>query len=128
MRRRRPTLPSRAAAVVCLALAFAVLAGWPAFAQIREGIYVVEGQNPDGTTYTGQLALRAAPGASWLAVWQVGGEQVAGLGLIQAGVLAISFIVGGRPGIAAFEVQPNGTLAGSWTTGGGIGTEVLTPR
>jgi hypothetical protein len=50
------------------------------------------------------------------------------LGLIQGGVLALSFTIGGRPGIAAFEVQEDGTLRGSWTTGGGIGTETLTPR
>lgn len=105
-----------------------LLAALPAAAQIREGIYAVEGQNPDGTTYSGQLALRPAPGASWLAVWQVGGEQVAGLGLIQAGVLAISFVIEGRPGVAAYEVLPDGKLAGTWTTGGGIGTEILTPR
>lgn len=125
--RLRPGLPIRLLA----ALALILVAAWdpaPARAQIREGLYELEGQNPDGTTYRGQLALRPAPGASWLVIWQVGGEQVAGLGLIQGGVLAVSFIVEGRPGIAAYEVTTAGKLEGSWTTGGGIGTEVLTPR
>lgn len=100
----------------------------PAQAQIREGLYTVEGQNPDGTIYEGTFSLQAVPGASWLAVWQVGGARVAGLGLIQAGVLAVSFVIEGRPGIAAYEVQSDGTLRGIWTTGGGLGTETLTPR
>jgi hypothetical protein len=121
-------LPIRILAAAAIAWPLMVTAPSPATAQIREGVYAVEGQNPDGTTYAGQLALRSAPGASWLAIWQVGGQQVAGLGLIQAGVLAISFIVNGRPGIAAYEVMPDGTLGGTWTTGGGIGTETLTPR
>ena len=60
--------------------------------------------------------------------WQVGNVRLVGLGLIQAGVLAVSFVVEGRPGVAAFEVEPDGKLRGIWTTGGGLGTEVLTPR
>ncbi len=121
---RRRALPFLA----LLALTLLIGSVPPAAAQIREGAYAVEGQNPDGTTYAGALVLRAAPGASWLAVWDVGGNRVAGLGLIQGGVLAVSFTVGGRPGIAAYEVQEDGTLRGSWTTGGGLGTETLTPR
>lgn len=54
--------------------------------------------------------------------------RIVGLGVIQGGVLAVAFTVDGRPGVAAFEVEPDGKLRGSWTTGGGIGTETLTPR
>lgn len=97
-------------------------------AQIREGLYEVEGQNPDGTVYTGQFALSPGPGASWLAAWQIGGVRILGLGLIQGGILSVGFAADGRPGVAAFEVEPDGRLRGSWTTGGGIGTESLTPR
>lgn len=100
----------------------------PAWAQIREGLYEVEGQNPDGTTYSGHLSLQTAPGAAWIATWQMSDVRIVGLGLIQGGVLAISFVVEGLPGIAAYEVDPDGTLRGVWTTGGGLGTETLTPR
>jgi hypothetical protein len=48
--------------------------------------------------------------------------------LIQGGVLAVSFVVDGRPGIATYEVEADGRLRGTWSTGGGMGTEVLTPR
>ncbi|MBK1658890.1 hypothetical protein [Paracraurococcus ruber] len=112
------------AAALALGLSFAP----PAAAQIREGAYQVEGTNPDGSTYEGQFLLQAGPAASWIINWRVGGEQIIGLGLIQGGVLAVSFVVNNRPGIAAFEVEADGRLRGSWTTGGGMGTEMLTPR
>ena len=107
--------------LMCLLPLLAALLALPATAQIREGIYQVEGQNPDGSIYAGQLLLQPGPGASWLALWQVGGARVPGLGVIQGGVLAIGFAVEGRPGVAAFEVEPDGRLRGSWTTGGGLG-------
>ena len=110
------------AAALCGAVAL------PAGAQIRQGLYGVEGQNPDGSTYGGVFALQEARGASWIATWQVGDVRLVGLGLIQGGVLAVSFVVEGRPGIAAYEVEPDGRLRGTWTTGGGLGTETLTPR
>lgn len=127
-----PSPPRRRARLRLLPALVLLLLGWalapPAAAQIREGLYEVEGQNPDGSTYQGQFALQAGPSASWLAAWQVGGVRVVGLGVIQGGVLAVAFAVDGRPGVAAFEVEPDGKLRGSWTTGGGIGTETLTPR
>lgn len=100
----------------------------PAAAQIRQGFYEVEGLNPDGSVYSGVFALENAPGASWYATWQVGDVRLVGLGLIQGGVLAVSFVVDGRPGVATYEVEPDGRLRGAWSTGGGMGTEVLTPR
>ncbi len=109
-------------------LALGLAASWPASAQIREGAYDVEGPNPDGTTYDGRFLLRAGPGGAWVANWRVANENIMGLGLIQAGVLAVSFVVNGRPGVAVFEVEPDGRLRGSWTTGGGMGTEMLTPK
>jgi hypothetical protein len=63
-----------------------------------------------------------------VAFWQVSNEQVQGLGIIQGGVLAVSFIVNNMPGVTVIEVQPDGKLRGTWTTGGGIGTEIMTPK
>ena len=115
-----------------LLLAFALLGPIlgiaPADAQIRQGFYEIDGRNPDGSPYNGIFALENAPGASWYAAWQVGDVRLMGLGLIQGGVLAVSFIVDGRPGIATYEVEADGRLRGTWSTGGGMGTEVLTPR
>jgi hypothetical protein len=114
------------AALLALGLAAAITA--PASAQIREGAYDVSGTNPDGSNYDGQFLLRTGPGGAWVATWRVANENIMGLGLIQAGVLAVSFVVNGRPGVAVFEVEPDGRLRGSWTTGGGLGTEMLTPK
>jgi hypothetical protein len=114
--------------LLALALLGPALAAGPASAQIRQGFYELEGQNPDGSPYGGVFALEPAPGASWYAVWQVGDVRLVGLGLIQGGVLAVSFVVDGRPGIATYEVEADGRLRGTWSTGGGMGTEVLTPR
>lgn len=111
-----------------LALLLLAAAALPAAAQLREGLYGLEGQNPDGSTYSGLFALQAGPAASWVAAWQVGNVRIVGLGVIQGGVLAVSFVTEGRPGVAAFEVEPDGRLRGSWTTGAGIGTEMLTPQ
>lgn len=111
-----------------LLLFLALMLAAPAVAQIRDGAYQIEGQNPDGSVYAGVFALQDAPGVGWVATWQVGDVRLVGLGLIQGGVLAVSFVVSGRPGIAAYEVQADGRLRGVWSTGGGLGTELLTPR
>ena len=114
--------------LLVFALLGPVLLAGSAAAQIRQGLYEVEGQNPDGSPYGGMFALENAPGASWYATWQVGDVRLLGLGLIQGGVLAVSFVVDGRPGVAVYEVEADGRLRGTWSTGGGMGTEVLTPR
>ncbi|WP_132296814.1 hypothetical protein [Roseicella aquatilis] len=119
-----PTRPRLLAAAMALGLLVAA----PAFAQIREGVYAVDGTNPDGTTYDGQLALRPGPAGSWVVNWRVGTEQILGLGLINAGVLGVGFVINNRPGVAVYEVLPDGKLRGSWTTGGGMGTELLSPQ
>jgi hypothetical protein len=109
-----------AAALTCLAPA--------AFAQLREGSYAVEGHNPDGGTYSGGFDLREGPNGAWLVRWRVGTAQIVGLGLIQSGVLAVSFIANDQPGVAVYGVEPDGSLRGTWTSGGGLGTETLTPQ
>ena len=110
-----------------LAAAFCLLT-LPAFAQIRDGYYDVAGTNPDGSTYTGTLELQAMPSGTWIALWRVGNLQMPGLGIINAGVLSIAYFIEGRPGIASYEVRPDGKLMGAWSVGAGMGTELLTPR
>ncbi|MCO6418523.1 hypothetical protein JYK14_20490 [Siccirubricoccus sp. KC 17139] len=122
----RPLLRLALPALLALLLWGALVA--PAAAQIREGRYAVEGNNPDGAPYTGQFALQAGPGGAWIAVWQVGNVRLAGLGIIEGGVLCIGFAAEGRPGVAAYQVEADGKLRGSWTTGGGVGQETLTPE
>ena len=110
-----------------LATAFC-LATLPAAAQLRDGVYEVEGTNPNGTTYTGALQLRATPAGTWEALWAVGELRIPGIGIIHAGVLSVAYLVDGRPGVASYEVRADGKLSGAWSMGTGMGTEVLTPR
>lgn len=128
-RRRAPARLRRlalGAAFACGASLLLCLGGAaPAQAQIQQGTYRLSGTNPDGSTYEGEFALQPGPGASWIAAWQVGDARIFGLAVIQGGVLAVSFVVEGRPGVAAFDVEPDGSLRGIWTTGGGLGTETL---
>lgn len=99
----------------------------PASAQLRQGRYSLEGQNPDGSTYSGQFELVNGPSASWFALWSVGNVRVEGIGLIQGGMLSIGYVINGRPGAAAIEVERDGKLRCIWTVGAGIGSEVMTP-
>lgn len=114
--------------VLAAVLGLGLLGGSPAAAQIREGVYDLQGANPDGSTYSGSFGLQAAAGVGWVATWALEGMRIPGLAIVQGGVLAIAYVVQGRPGVAAYEVDSDGRLRGTWTTGGGIGTEVLTPR
>ncbi len=111
-----------------LALGLATALTAPAAAQMREGFYAVEGQNPDGSMYQGRLQLRAGEGSAWLVTWQVGDLMVQGLGVVQGGVLAVGYSTSGQVGVATFEVQRDGKLRGYWTIGAGMGTEELTPQ
>ena len=114
------------AALLALGLAWTLPS--PAAAQLREGLYEVQGTNPDGSNYQGMMEVRPAPGSAWLVAWQIGDMLVTGVGIVQGGVLAIGYGINGQVGVATFEVQPDGKLSGYWTIGAGIGSETLTPR
>jgi hypothetical protein len=105
-----------------------LLASAPVAAQLREGVYTLAGRTPEGETYDGAVTLRPGPAGSWLMQWQVGNTRLIGVGLAHAGVLAIAFQVNGNPGVAAYDVDAAGRLRGTWTTGAGLGSELLTPR
>jgi hypothetical protein len=115
--------------IACLfACGLAAALPLPAAAQLREGLYNVEGQNPDGSVYQGVLEMRVGPGNAWLVFWQIGDVSVQGVGVIQSGVLAIGYSTNGQVGVATFEVRADGKLNGYWTIGAGVGSETLTPR
>lgn len=113
-------------------LAAAMVAGLasPALAQ-RQGSYAVAGRTPDGQAYTGTLQMVSAGANTWRVTWNVAGDTASGLGLLipEGPLLVVGYVAGRETGVVAYAVQPDGRLLGTWTqgTGGGVGSEVLTP-
>lgn len=112
------------AALVCL-----VLAATPAAAQ-RSGLYDLSGTNPDGSAYSGEVAMQQVGIVSWRIIWGVAGERIEGIGMSSGNVLAVMYQLGQRTGMGIFNINADGSMAGQWTVLGssGIGTETLTPR
>ena len=103
----------------------------PALAQ-RAGTYAVEGQGPDGSRYEGTAALAPTGQNTWRVTWRVGDDTAEGVAILipQGPLLVVGYTMAGETGVATYAVQPDGRLLGTWSqgTGGGIGTEVMTPR
>jgi hypothetical protein len=113
-------------------LTTALLAGLagPALAQ-RAGTYAVEGQGPDGSRYDGSATLAPTGQNTWRVTWRVGSDTAQGVGILipEGPLLIVGYTMVGETGVAAYAVQADGRLLGTWTQGqaGGIGTEVMTP-
>jgi hypothetical protein len=114
-------------AIRAVVLAAALLT-FPAAAQQR-ATFAVRGSNPDGSAYAGELEATQRPDGTWILAWHVAGSVVRGIGMVQGETFAAAFSTdGSEPGLATYRILPDGRLDGSWTTGRGIGREVLTPR
>lgn len=109
-----------------------LLAGLAAPAQAQQaGSYSVEGQGADGSRYEGTAILAPLGQNTWRVTWRVGGDTAQGVGILipQGPLLVVGYTLAGETGVAAYAVQADGRLLGTWTQGqgGGIGTEVMTP-
>lgn len=100
------------------------------------GTFSIEGRNPGATAgppaYTGTITITAA-GDAFDVVWLVGASRtrVAGRGLFQNGVFAVTYPNAQPPGPAlVVYVRRGRTWVGRWLIPGtpGVGTETLTPR
>jgi hypothetical protein len=113
-----------------MAVAIIAITAAPALAQ-RAGTYAVEGQGADGSRYEGTAVLAPLGQNTWRVTWQVGGDTAEGVGILipQGPLLVVGYTLAGETGVAAYAVQADGRLLGTWTQGqgGGIGTEVMTP-
>ncbi|CAH0245054.1 hypothetical protein [Roseomonas sp. CECT 9278] len=113
-----------------LATAFVTGLAAPALAQ-RAGTYGVEGQSADGSRYEGTATLAPLGQNTWRVTWRVGNDTASGVGILipQGPLLVVGYTMGGQTGVAAYAVQADGRLLGTWTQGqgGGIGTEVMQP-
>ena len=88
-----------------------------------EGRYRIEGTNPgNAAAYKGEALIKKA-GASYSIVWQTGGTQQVGTGLLSGDVLAIAFrgVGSTQAGVASFRVENGRVTGGEWTM---IGAQV----
>jgi hypothetical protein len=98
----------------------------PPAASIRlGGNYLVEGANPDGTTYRGTAIITPSP-THYFIKWYVGSAVFSGSGTLSGQTLTIVWTdSSGRTGLIAYGLSPDGVLTGSWA--GGKGSERMTP-
>jgi hypothetical protein len=105
--------------VVAICGATAVCAQTDEKAKTVAGVYLCEGNNPDGSPYVGLVEISAVKD-TFVVRWQLGDQDdVFGVGIFRDGVLAVSYF-GGAPAIATYH--PDGDrLIGQWTIGGADG-------
>ncbi|HYE52038.1 MAG TPA: hypothetical protein VEB20_20755 [Azospirillaceae bacterium] len=110
----------RLPAILAAPLAAALLL-LPAAAGAIEGRYRIDGRNPGeaGGRYGGEVAVAKA-GDTYQVAWAVGGQKWVGTGIVTGKVLSVVYGLptpnGGlaSPGVAAYEINPDGTLTGGF--------------
>jgi hypothetical protein len=97
-------------------------------APVIAGEYTVEGKAKGGS-YRGQAAI-AANGDVFLVIWQIGQTRYQGTGLLHGNTFAVTYASQGRPALALYDIQADGSLTGTWTEFGSQEsfTETLTPK
>ncbi|GGK47196.1 hypothetical protein [Salinarimonas ramus] len=119
-----------AGGAAAFALSVALVAA-PVAAQDLGGTYAVRGTNPGGQgEYRGEVAIVPA-GEAWQVAWTIGGARHVGTAILTGDTLSVVYQPEGElPGIAVYELQPDGSLEGTWTGLGGnaLGTEEWVPR
>ncbi|WP_417207950.1 hypothetical protein [Antarctobacter sp.] len=78
------------------------------------GTYRVEGRNPDGSAYTGELRL-TAQGARYTGEWTIAGQVFQGIGTLEGRVLSLIWDEGAEP--VVYVLMPDGELHGTWADG-----------
>jgi hypothetical protein len=114
-----------------IALAFLTMSG-VAQAQNLGGTYRVEGQNLNGTPYTGTATIRFTSNTTCVIRWNTGGGSSTqdGICMWQGDILVAGYVFrGGESGLVMYRHQGNGVLDGIWTVTGanGSGRERLVP-
>mgnify|MGYP005847949623 CR=1 FL=1 len=90
-----------------------------------EGDYLVEGRNPSGSTYKGKASVRRK-GDEYMVTWDIANVKFSGKGSLNGDVLAVNWQTSmGESGSLSYQLNPDGTLKGSWADG--AGAEVLVP-
>lgn len=82
------------------------------------GTYRVEGRNPDGSAYDGQLTVVESTGGAVAFAWIVAKQSYAGVGVREDRVVTVDW---GADTPVVYVVMPGGELHGTW--GGGKALE-----
>lgn len=92
--------------------------------------YAVAGTNPDGSGYSGTLAVQVISDTTYTVRWSIGGSTYTGFGMRMNDYLSATYTMDGKPGLVMYQVQDGGGLKGIWSVRGqnGSGTETLTPQ
>jgi hypothetical protein len=92
--------------------------------------YDVSGTNPDGSGYSGTLAVQVVSDTTYTVRWSIGGSTYTGFGMRMNDYLAATYTMDGKPGLVMYQVQDGGVLRGLWSVRGQdqSGTETLTPK
>jgi hypothetical protein len=90
--------------------------------------YRAVGTNPDGSKYTGTVAIEILSNTTFGIQWTISGTVYKGFGMRRNEALAATYMINGQPGLIIYQVEGNG-LDGLWSVRGqdGSGTEHLTP-
>ena len=99
-----------------------------ASAQSVGGKYDVHGTNFDGSPYAGTAVINRSSDSTCRIHWQTGSTSD-GICMLAGKSFAAAYALGKNVGLVVYELQPDGSLKGSWTIAdqSGSGTETLTP-
>lgn len=121
--------PKMILALVFLILAWATpLAGARADTMTLSEKYKVMGTNPDGSPYSGTVAIKVISDTTFTITWNIAGTEYKGFGMRLNDNLSATYTIDGEPGLVMYKVDGSG-LNGLWAIRGrnGSGTERLIP-
>ncbi|QCI63286.1 hypothetical protein [Phreatobacter stygius] len=99
-------------------------------AQEIAGRYQVQGENANGSGYSGTAEISGTAGGRCAIRWAlVNTPPSQGFCMRQGDVLAVAYQLGNSAGLVVYRLGDNGVLDGTWTITGteGVGKERLTP-
>ena len=86
------------------------------------GQYKLTGRNPNQTTYSGSVSIRARR-EGFEVGWRIGSTTYRGTGTLDGNILTVNW---GQPTPIVYALAADGSLRGLWA--GGRGEETLTPE
>lgn len=83
------------------------------FAGDLSGTYGVEGNNPDGSAYTGSAVIAMGP-ESCRVNWTTGSSTSYGTCRLEGETFTVDFVLQGGTGVVVYQLERNGDMTGKW--------------